>query len=265
MLIPITEGFRITALYHLLFDRKFASDMSFGGEAHDFYEIVFVESGEIEVTEDEKVYRLGEGDLILHAPMEFHRIRSSGGTEPRVLNLSFAAEGRLPEELTGGVFALDAERRAEFLEVFRFANDTWRQNTAAAAVSAEMQARLTLFLLHLEKGRAQEDKTAPVRAYRTLVRLMSETVGDNLSLEEIAARSFLSTSYVKALFHRYAGIGPRAYYNALRLRACCRLLGEGLSVAEVSERMHFSSPNNFIRFFKSKTGTTPLQYKRGEQ
>ncbi len=265
MLVPIREGFRITALYRLLFDRKFSSDMSFSGEAHDFYEIVFVESGEIEVTEDEEVYRLGEGDLILHAPMEFHRIRSSGGTEPRVINLSFAVEGVLPEELTGGVFSTDAERRAEFLEVFRFASESWQQNPASLPVSAEMQARLTLFLLHLGKGREQtEDGTAPVRAYRTLVRLMNEEVEANLSLEEIAARSFLSISYVKALFHRYAGIGPRAYYNALRLQASRRLLDGGLSVAEVSERMHFSSPNNFIRFFKSKTGATPLRYKRGE-
>ena len=264
MLVPIREGFRITALYHLIFDRIFPSDMSFGGEAHDFYELVYVESGEIEVTEDEEVYRLGEGDLILHAPMEFHRIRSSGGTEPHVFNLSFVAEGDLPEELTGGVFALDGARRAEFLEVFRFALDTWQENAAAPAISTEMQARLTLFLLHLGERRAQDDKTAPVRAYHTLVRLMSETVAENLSLEEIAARSFLSVSYVKALFHRYAGIGPRAYYNALRLRTSCRLLAEGRSVAEVSEQMHFSSPNNFIRFFKAKTGATPLQYKRGE-
>lgn len=265
MLVPIREGFRITALYRLIFDRTFASDMSFSGEAHDFYEIVYVESGEIEVTEDEKIYRLGEGDLILHAPMEFHRIRSSGGTEPRVLNLSFATEGALPEKLTAGVIPLDAERRAAFFEVFRFASDVWRQNAASPSISAEMQARLVLFLLHLDEGREQAgDGTAPVRAYRTLVRLMNKEVETNLSLEEIAARSFLSVSYIKALFSRYAGIGPRAYYNALRLQASCRLLGEGLSVAEVSEKMHFSSPNNFIRFFKSKTGTTPHQYKRGE-
>lgn len=266
MLVPIPQGFRIAAIYDLVLDRVFARDMTFSGEAHDFYELVYVESGKIEVTEEEEIYLLGEGDLVLHAPMEFHRIRSAGGTEPHVLNLSFSAEGVLPPALTSGVLSLGAAKRAEFLEVFRFAAEEWHRDMTQEETADELAVRLKLFLLHLgdTRGKAVGGGTAPEQAYRTLIRLLNEEVESNLTLEEIAARSFLSVSYIKALFGRYAGIGPRSYYNALRLQVACRRLDEGYSVAEVSERMHFSSPNNFIRFFKKKLGITPLQYKKGD-
>lgn len=266
-LIPISEQFRITAFYDLVLDRVFSPDMSFSGEAHDFYEIVFVESGRIEVTENEEVYLLGEGDMILHAPMEFHRIRSAEGTAPRVQNLSFATTGRLPEELLGGVLHPSPTGRKEFASLFHFFREVWIPRREEPLTAEEAAARLTLFLVHLcdaEEARAASPTTAPARAYRTLVRLMNERVSDNLSLEEIATAGFVSTSYLKSLFARYAGIGPHTYYNNLRLQEAQRLLGQGISVTEVSERMHFSSANNFIRFFKGKLGITPLQYKRGE-
>jgi AraC-like DNA-binding protein len=264
---PLKSSFRPTAIYPLILGGVFPPDMSFSGEAHDFYEIVFVESGRIEVTEDEKVYLLGEGDMILHAPMEFHRIRSAEGTTPHVQNLSFAAEGTLPPGILSGVLPLAPAERREFAALFRFCHERWAMAKEEACVAEEAAALLTLFLLHISKTEGvyeTEAVTAPAAAYRTLVRLMTTHVSDNLSLEELAAAGFVSTSYLKSLFARYAGIGPRTYYNNLRLQEAQRLLSLGFTVAETGERMHFSSPNNFIRFFKSKTGATPLQYKRGE-
>ena len=267
MLIPILPTFRIAAFYDRVFDRIFPRDLTFGGEAHDFYELVFLESGRVEITEEEEVYLLGEGDMILHAPMEFHRIRSADGTEPHVLNLSFTTEGSLPEALTAGVLHPGAAERKEFTDLFRFIKENSTEGHWEPHVAEEAAARLTLFLLHLCKTeglREASAATAPAEAYRALVRLMNREVAANLSLEELAAAGFVSLSYLKSLFTRYAGIGPRTYYNNLRLQEAQRLLTLGHSVAEVSERMHFSSPNNFIRFFKEKTGITPLQYKRGE-
>ena len=68
----------------------------FNGESHDFWEAVFVESGRVDVTEDENFYTLSEGNVIFHAPMEFHRIRSSEGSAPKVFVFSFKASGELP-------------------------------------------------------------------------------------------------------------------------------------------------------------------------
>ena len=57
------------------------------------------------MTEDERVYTLKEDSIIFHAPMEFHRIKSAGGSSPSVRVMSFTASGELPDQLKS------AERR----------------------------------------------------------------------------------------------------------------------------------------------------------
>ena len=81
------------------YDFHWAPDFRFDGERHNFWEIVCVLRGEVEATENEKVYTLRAHNLLCHAPGEFHRIRASGGTEPHVLILSFLHRGQMPPTL----------------------------------------------------------------------------------------------------------------------------------------------------------------------
>ena len=116
-LISIENDFDIVGFYTAF---KFSWDetFAFNGENHNFWEIVFVESGTVEITEDENTYTLSEGNLIFHAPMEFHRIRSSLGSAPKVFVSSFKISGELPEVIKAGVFTLSPPQR-QLLEEFQ--------------------------------------------------------------------------------------------------------------------------------------------------
>ena len=91
---------------------------------------------------------------------------------------------------------------------------------------------------------------------------MRENVMQNLPLTEIAALCYVSVSYLKLLFRKYAGASPKEYYSNLRLTEAILLIKEGLSTTEIAERMKFSSPNYFCSFFKKRTGVTPSEYRR---
>lgn len=86
---------------------------------------------------------------------------------------------------------------------------------------------------------------------------MKESVRENLSLEDIAQRKHTSVSYIKYLFHRYAGVGAKQYYATIRLNEAIKLLEEGEAVTEVSAKLNFSSPEYFSLFFKKQTGLPP--------
>ena len=88
----IERKFAITAFYSSL-NYSWDESFVFNGERHKMWEIVCVLSGKVEVTEDEKIYQLEKNNMIIHAPWEFHRIRSAGGTSPRLYVMSFYAEG----------------------------------------------------------------------------------------------------------------------------------------------------------------------------
>ena len=248
--------------FHFAWDNNFVFD----GERHEMWEIVFLTAGQVEAVEDEKIYTLTAGDAVIHAPMEFHRIRSSGGTSPAGCILSFTAKGELPEALKEGPFRLgdgDAVIYGKICEKIIAFVEGEETDGYAGQEAAEL---LSAFLVQLARGRKAESRTRTdpsADAYRRLVSCMRENVMRNLPMTEIATLSYVSVSYLKQLFRKYAGASPKEYYSNLRLAEAMHLLKEGLSATEIAERMNFSSPNYFASFFKKRTGTTPSAYRKG--
>ena len=103
--IKIENQFEVLSFLTVL-DYNWDAKFVFLGEQHDFWEIVYVLSGEVECVEDDRVYQLKAGEMLLHAPMEFHKIRSAANTEPHLYVLSFRSQGMLPERLKDGIFCL---------------------------------------------------------------------------------------------------------------------------------------------------------------
>ncbi len=268
MFYPVETPFRITDLSNQILDRRFSEDFYFDGEKHDFWEIVYVVDGKLEVTEDEKVYILGERDIVFHAPNEFHRLRSAENTCPRVLNISFRVQGDLPEHLKSGVLNLSSELHKEFLEIAEMLRDfvLFQRGKISKAVSAfEASCYLSAFFMQLLQESQTTDSLSTsngAKTYSALVELMHKEIYSNLSLEEFAKKSFISVSYIKKLFNRYAGISPKSYYANLRTTEAQRLLLTDIPISDIAEKMNFSSASYFTLFFKNQTGCTPIQYRK---
>lgn len=236
----------------------------FNGESHDFWETVFVESGRVDVTEDENFYTLSDGNVIFHAPKEFHRIRSAEGSSPKVFVFSFKTRGELPKAIRSGVFTVNPLQKKLFDalrdSVYAFINED------SSALSGEKAASLLkLFILEMAKAPIATNTASPRTAleYQRIISFMSKNILENLTLEDIASRTNISVSYMKTLFKTYAGIGPKSYYNLLRVQKATELLKMGNSIAEVSRIMNFSSSNYFSLFFKRETGSPPSkQYRK---
>lgn len=260
----VVYPFNITA-FCSAFDFRWEKSFFFSGEQHNFWEIVCVIDGSVEITEDEKVYVLSSGDMICHAPTEFHRIKSYGGTEPHVNVLSFTHRGELPKNLSDGPFSLSAEELSEYTRLFKSIHRWFNLDEVDdPSVSAECTLSLSSFLLRLSRRKPSE-KTAPLgrRAgeYRRIVKIMQSGIYENLTLSDIALRAAVSVSTVKSLFLSFLGISPIRYYSLLQIEEAKRLLCDGLSVSEIAERMNFSSPNYFCSFFKRLVGASPSRYK----
>ena len=69
-----------------------------------------------------------------------------------------------------------------------------------------------------------------------------------------------SRSYLSKVFKGKYNLTPRQYAQQLVLQEAVRLLREGVSVAEIADRLDFSSPDNLSRFFKGCYGYAPTQY-----
>lgn len=232
----------------------------FNGESHDFWEAVFVESGRVEVTEDENFYTLSEGNVIFHAPMEFHRIKSAEGSSPKVFVFSFKTAGELPATIRAGVFTVNPLQKKLF-DALRDSVYDYVNKESSAMSGDKATSLLKLFIIEMAKTPVTTYVTTShsAREYQRIISFMSKNIFENLTLEDISGRTNISISYMKILFKTYAGISPKSYYNLLRVQKATELLNKGDSVTEVALTMNFSSANYFSAFFKRETGIPPSQ------
>lgn len=69
-----------------------------------------------------------------------------------------------------------------------------------------------------------------------------------------------SRSYLTKVFKEKYNLTPRQYAQQLILRETVHLLRQGMSVAQIADKLEFSSPENLSRFFKGCYGYAPTQY-----
>lgn len=265
--LPVNYQFKITKIGSS-FDFNWDDGFATTGETHISWEIVHVVSGCVQVTEDTRLYELREGDMVIHAPMEFHAIKSAHNTSPHVYIIAVVTEGELPHNLTEGVFRLSEEERGEYSALFKRFFDFFHRNRNDNLAGQECADSLSSFLIRMSWNHKAENKvmlSGSAMEYNKIVKVMEEHVCDNYSLAEIGKLTNISVSNMKVLFRKYCGISPKMYYCRLRCTEAIRLMSGGLSATETADRMSFSSPNYFNTFFKRITGSTPMAFIRKAQ
>ena len=93
--------------------------------------------------------------------------------------------------------------------------------------------------------------------------IMKEDLAGNVELEDMAVSLGVSYSLFRRDFKKRCGISPGQYRQEIKLAKAKELLySTNLSIAEISNRLHFESLGQFSTFFKKKTGVPPLEFRK---
>lgn len=245
------------------FQHERETNFYFGGEAHNFWEAVFVMDGELGITEDDRVYELSKGNIIFHKPMEFHKVWSRGSKKPVMMVISFNLIGDAPKMLENGVKSLSPPRINELLEIFNLGSNVINEHVSDTD-SQILSSKLELFLLEMSKEEEVYDKTLKsddALRYKRIIRIMNEHIRENLSVADIAKYSGLSESNLKVVFAKFSDGGVKKRFNRMKILFSINLLKQNMSVSEISEYLSFSSQNYYSLVFKNETGLSPIVYK----
>ena len=138
------------------------------------------------------------------------------------------------------------------------------------AAMVEMNALLTAFLCRLAT-RPQGEKTHfPMRHQKEIYQaicFMKQSIASMPTADEIAAASGYSTAHFTALFRKMLGATPYDYFLRLKCQQAEKMLLSGEGVAEVSEKLGFSSASYFSYAFKRICGRSPssIRYRSAEE
>jgi len=98
---------------------------------------------------------------------------------------------------------------------------------------------------------------------RKSMKLMSEHLGTDLELNEIARESGLSRPHFYKLFRKQTGITPNLFMNTLRMERAIEWLSESdKSITDIGYDLGFSCQSGFSRFFSTNVGMPPTDYRR---
>lgn len=82
-----------------------------------------------------------------------------------------------------------------------------------------------------------------------------------MGLSMVSEAFGLSEGYLSALFKEEMGVNFGDYLEDIRLKEACRLLKDGVLVAEIAERTGYNSVQSFRRAFKRSLGISPSEYR----
>ena len=114
----------------------------------------------------------------------------------------------------------------------------------------------TMLLSYVFEAAVEFEPPLPIRLKNYIDKNFIKTVKGN----ELAAKFNYSNSYLSKVFRDKYNLTPKQYAKQLLLKEAVVLLGKGTSVSETTEKLEFSSPENFSRFFKGYYGYSPSQY-----
>jgi AraC-like DNA-binding protein/quercetin dioxygenase-like cupin family protein len=261
---------------------EFAKDYIFHGERHDFWELVYVDKGEVEVTTDDRQYCLTSGMITFHKPNEFHSFHSSRGTAPNIIVFTFSSKSKELirfEELTLRLDDDDRNLLANIVKegmkafVFPFQYPLVRQENAPIGSEQIIQMYLELFLIRLlrKMGKPETDHSLLSLAKEKENKTMTQSVigflelhmGEELTLSAISASLRIAKTRLKDEFKKQTGQSIMKYYLRMRLEQAKTLIREETyNFSEIAERLGFNSPHYFSKAFKKAMGMNPTEYAR---
>ena len=265
---------------------EFGKDFSHAPEKHDFWEMVYVDGGEIISVTDGLGRTLSQGQVIFHRPMEIHAHVSNKVVSNNMLVVSFTTKSEAMEFFDKKIFSLDKTGKT-LLSLFinearnalgKIPGDYDNKNpidfSSAPFGSLQLlECYLTEFLLILRRSTADNgikvsrDSDAKVLAQSSIAELiisyMKENIYTDLTLSDICKKFFMGKSQLCKLFGDYTGESPIEYYSRLKMAEAKKLLIEDdLSVSTISDKLGYSSVHNFSRAFKKSAGFSPAHYRK---
>ena len=110
-------------------------------------------------------------------------------------------------------------------------------------------------------GIATLETKSTTRLARDIKAYLDLSFTEDITLDGLAARFFVSPSHLCRVFKAEIGRRPFAYINDLRIDRAASLLRSGLAMSQVRDICGYHSDQHFIKEFRARMDTTPGRFR----
>jgi len=234
-------------------------------------EILLIEEGEGEFEIDGRGYTAGAGTLLFYQRGVWHKELST--KHPfRAAYIGF--EGLRIKGAAPGFFFEEGEspivRLQEYLPVvrklMRDAIAEYRRNEPESETIANhylgiLFARLARLRLYGDAG--ERSRVSVKEAVQRARRMIEENYASPITLDALAAETYLNKYHLAHLFKAETGVSPIRFLIYCRMEAAKRyLITTDLLVKQIAELIGYQSEPSFYNIFLKAEGVTPGEFRR---
>lgn len=246
---------------------------------HDFYEIYFFLSGNVNYNIESRSFRLTPGDVLLISPNELHQpvfVPEKQNYERIVLwiNKSFLEQFNLPgQEVTRcfdtenplhtNLIRLDGVSRELISYLLQqLLNERGSEEFATELYSMGCLAQILVMLNRLAEraGNSGEPKTNTDSVVYRVLGYINEHYNEDLSLDFLANKFFISKYHLSREFNRLVGSSVYRYIIQKRLVMAKQMMSAGTPSSTVYQHCGFGDYSNFYRAFKAEYQISPKEF-----
>lgn len=245
---------------------------SFKGEQHQFFELTYVDTGVLYTEVDGVSYKLGEKDLIIYGPGQFHSQHTDNQAASYV-TIMFNMENispDLPENwysvLTNRVFPYNKK-------VYTLIKTLVQESaTSAPYTDSLMHCLLTEAIIRLLQGVYTMPAAQPSSVVRQnyqdelferILSFVESKIYEPLTVADICQQFSLSRSTLQLLFKNAVNQSPKKYISDMKLERSCQMLKENkYTISEISLKLGYSSIHYFSNAFNQKYHISPSEYAK---
>lgn len=258
---------------------EYTKDFAYSGEFHDFWEIVYADKKSVVITAGAKELTINAGQMYIHKPNEFHKIRCDGTQAANSVILSFDCSCPELMSIAGMIIDCTAEEKRLMGHIISEAED---------AFSTPLGTSYTRVLEKSENGNFGCEQMIQLYMEQLLIRLIRDNkrqitiktnnntallpkiceflennVDKHLSFADIQKEFNISASVIKRLFKDNMNCGIMEHFSRLKVDAAKQMIRENeYNFTEISEKLGFNTPQYFTTVFRRISGMSPSEYEK---
>lgn len=261
----ISSSLDISEIYTKFYQEK-GTNYNFSGEKHSYWELTYVDKGELLTTIDRVSYHLKQGDLIFYAPMQFHTQSTFEKISSSYLTINFKMNFNHADLLCNKIFSL---KRDSYFIVTKLIEELSNDNLYSNDLSLCYLKQLIIQMLRLNNSHFHSKPTTHMQQtyenelLNDILLYIDNNIYEKISVSTLCEHFCISTSMLHSLFRKNMNNTAKNYINELKLSKSKELIRNSThTLSEISEMLGFSSIHYFSKKFKSYFNISPTEYSK---
>jgi len=272
----------LTSIHYFEFDDKFVDSL----EAHEPWEMVYVDRGECDIIANNDTIRLVQGEMYFHKPYERHMLKTVKGIAPNIFIIAFSSKSPSMHYFENQKIVATMETKQYIAAIIHEASNTFdlpfnnprmqrlklKPEDGLWAGQQTILLRLELMLIEIVRSNHYYMSNRKMFFPKDIVNdefalkiiaYMESHLYSKFTMDDLSRHFSFGKTYISRCFTKACGCSIIDYFAMMKVNEAKRLIRESkYNFFEISEMLMFANSHYFSTIFKKHTGMTPTQYKK---